>query len=180
MPTHVALLRGINVGKAKRVAMADLRDVVAGLGYGDVTTLLNSGNVVFSAPGVKATEAAQRIEKGLVAKLRIESRVTVLTAKEMRAAIDDNPFAAIATEPSRFLVAVPSTKSDLEKLRPHVAKDWSPECFALGSRVAYMWCPGGILESGVNVIVSKTLRDAVTVRNWATMSKLQALMQPGS
>ena len=176
MSTHVALLRGINVGKAKRVAMADLRDIVAGLGYGDVKTLLNSGNVVFSAPGVKAIEAAQRIEMGLVTRLRIESRVTVLTAKEMRAVIDDNPFAAIATEPSRFLVAVPSTKSDLEKLRPHLAKNWSPECFALGSRVAYMWCPGGVLESGVNDVVSRTLRDAVTVRNWATVSKLQALV----
>ena len=119
---------------------------------------------------------AQRIEKGLVTKLRLESRVTVLTAKEMRAVIDDNPFAAVATEPSRFLVAVPSTKSDLEKLRPHLVKDWSPECFALGSRVAYMWCPGGILESGVNDVVSRTLRDAVTVRNWATISKLQALV----
>jgi uncharacterized protein (DUF1697 family) len=177
MPTHVALLRGINVGKAKRVAMADLRNLVEGLGYGDVKTLLNSGNVVFSAPGVKAVEAAQRIEKGLATRLRIASRVTVLTAKEMRAAIDDNPFAAIATEPSRFLIAVPSTKADLQKLRPHLAKDWSPECFALGSRVAYMWCPGGILESGVNDIVGRTLRDAVTVRNWATISKLQALVQ---
>jgi uncharacterized protein (DUF1697 family) len=177
MATHVALLRGINVGKAKRVAMADLRDIVAGLGYGDVKTLLNSGNVVFSAPRVKAPEAAQRIEKGLIAKLRIESRVTVLTAKEMRAVIDENPFATIATEPSRFLVAVPSTTSDLEKLRPHVAKDWAPECFALGSRVAYMWCPGGVLESGLNDVVGKALRDAVTVRNWATMSKLQALVE---
>ena len=176
MPTHVALLRGINVGKAKRVAMADLRDLVASLGYGDVKTLLNSGNVVFSAPGVKAVEAAQRIEKGLAASLRIASRVTVLTAKEMRAVIDDNPFAKIATEPSRLLIAVPTTKSDLEKLRPHTGKDWSPESFALGSRVAYMWCPGGILESGVNDIVGRTLREAVTVRNWATISKLQALL----
>jgi uncharacterized protein (DUF1697 family) len=174
MATHVALLRGINVGKAKRVAMADLRDIVAGLGYGDVKTLLNSGNVVFSAPGVRAVEAAQRIEKALAAKLRIESRVTVLTAKELRAVIDENPFAKIATEPSRFLVAVPSTKFDLEKLRPHVAKDWSPEYFALGSRVAYMWCPGGVLESGINDVVGRALREAVTVRNWATMSKLQA------
>jgi uncharacterized protein (DUF1697 family) len=173
--THIALLRGINVGKAKRVAMADLRDIVAGLGYGDVKTLLNSGNVVFSAPGVKAPEAAQRIEKRLAAKLRIESRVTVLTAKEMRAVIDDNPFADVVTEPSRFLVAVPSTKSDLEKLRPHVARDWSPEYFALGSRVAYMWCPGGVLESGVNDVVGRALRDAVTVRNWATMSKIYAV-----
>ena len=48
---HVALLRGINVGTAKRVAMEDLRALMGGLGYGDVRTLLNSGNVVFSANG---------------------------------------------------------------------------------------------------------------------------------
>jgi uncharacterized protein (DUF1697 family) len=48
--THVALLRGINVGKAKRVAMADLRALLEELGYADVRTLLNSGNVVFTAP----------------------------------------------------------------------------------------------------------------------------------
>ena len=64
----------------------------------------------------------------------------------------------------------------MEKLRPHLARDWSPEHVALGSRAAYMWCPGGILESGVNDIIYRTLRDAVTVRNWATISKLQALV----
>ena len=58
---HVALLRGINVGKAKRIAMADLRALVADLGYRDVGTLLNSGNVVFTAPGAGPEDAARRI-----------------------------------------------------------------------------------------------------------------------
>ena len=63
--TQVALLRGVNVGAAKRVAMADLRALVEGLGYGGVRTLLNSGNVVYDAPGVAPAAAAARIERVL-------------------------------------------------------------------------------------------------------------------
>ena len=66
---HVALLRGINVGRAKRVAMAELRALIEGLGYGDVRTLLNSGNVVFSASAATAGNAASRIEEALAKKL---------------------------------------------------------------------------------------------------------------
>ena len=58
---HVALLRGINVGKAKRIAMADLRALVESLGYSDVRTLLNSGNIVFVATAAKARNATVRI-----------------------------------------------------------------------------------------------------------------------
>src|SRR5262245_8002074 len=75
---QVALLRGINVGTAKRVAMADLRALVEGLGYGDVRTLLNSGNVVFSVPRTAKGDPAARIEKALAAKLGVSSRILVL------------------------------------------------------------------------------------------------------
>ena len=65
---HVALLRGINVGSAKRIAMADLRALVEGLGFRDVRTLLNSGNIIFSAPKNRRDDAAARIEKAMSAK----------------------------------------------------------------------------------------------------------------
>ena len=81
--SHVALLRGINVGTAKRVAMADLRGVLTGLGYDDVRTLLNSGNVVFSAPP-RSGDPSKRIEKEIEKKLGVSSRVTVLTAADCR------------------------------------------------------------------------------------------------
>ena len=81
--THVALLRGVNVGRAKRVAMADLRALVEGLGYTEVRTLLNSGNVVFAAPGVPSDEAASRIANGLRETLSVSAAVSVLTAAEL-------------------------------------------------------------------------------------------------
>jgi uncharacterized protein (DUF1697 family) len=55
--------------------------------------------------------------------------------------------------------------------------EWHPEAFALGTRVAYMWCPEGVLESRVAEAVNKALKDSVTVRNWATVLKLQALLK---
>jgi uncharacterized protein (DUF1697 family) len=71
---HVALLRGINVGKAKRIAMADLRRVVGELGYGHVETLLNSGNVLFAAGGESPATSAARIEEAVATRLGVRSR----------------------------------------------------------------------------------------------------------
>ena len=102
---HVALLRGINVGKAKRVAMADLRALVESLGYSDVSTLLNSGNVVFTVPASERTPIGPRLEKAIATKLGVTSRVTVLTAREVADAIAGNPLLDVARDPSRLLVA---------------------------------------------------------------------------
>ena len=171
---QVALIRGINVGKAKRVAMADLRALVESLGYGDVRTLLNSGNVVFTANGAAPGESAARIEEGLAKRIGVPARVIVLTAKELAAAVAGNPLAAVATDPSRLLVAVLATPADRRRLEPLATQDWSPEVLALGTRVAYTWCPEGLLASRLPEAVGRALGDAVTTRNWATMTKLRA------
>ncbi len=81
--SHVALLRGINVGRAKRVAMADLRALVESLGYLEVRTLLNSGNVVFTVPRGARGDPAARIEKAIATELGVTSRVIVITAAEL-------------------------------------------------------------------------------------------------
>ena len=176
--THVALLRGINVGTAKRVAMADLRNIVEELGYGDVRTLLNSGNVVFSAKGAAARHAARRIEEDLVARLGVTSRVTVLSAAEIGTAIDENPLAPIATDPSRLLIAILANPADRAKLASLARQDWAPEGFAVGRRVAYHWCPNGILASKLPGLISRAIGDAVTSRNLATMTKIRSLLSP--
>jgi len=173
---QVALLRGINVGRAKRVAMADLRALVEGLGYGDVRTLLNSGNVVFTAPRAAPGTAAARIEKALATGLGVPARVTVLTAEEF-AAVTENPLLGVAGDPSRLLVAFLRDPADRPKLEPLLEQDWGPEAVALGRRVAYLWCAEGILASRLAEAVNRLLGDAVTARNWATVLKLHALTQ---
>ena len=171
----VGLIRGINVGRAKRVAMADLRALVEGLGYGDVRTLLNSGNVVFTAPRTTTARAAARIEEGLATQLGVPARVMVLTAAELAAAVAANPLLGVATDPPRLLVAVLADPADRAKLEPLVKQDWTPEALALGPRVAYLWCAAGILDSRLLTAVGRAVGDAVTTRNWTTVTKLQAL-----
>ena len=181
---RVALLRGINVGKAKRVAMADLRKLVADLGYGDVKTLLASGNVVFTAPGARPggrsesgpAESASRIGRALEEATGISAHVVVLTAEEIDTIVDENPLLEIVDNPSRLLTSVTDDPVDLAELGPLLEEDWAPEALAVGSRAAYLWCPDGIHSSPLAKAVGKVLGDRVTARNWKTTRKLRALM----
>jgi len=172
---HVALLRGINVGRAKRVSMADLRAVVAGLGYQEVRTVLNSGNIVFTVPPKAPGEPAVRIQQAIASKLGLSTRVTVLSAMELGVALAGNPLGAIADNPSRFLVYVLSDPRDRSKLTPLTKQEWTPDAIGLGQRVAYLWYPEGIIKSRLAAAVDRLLGDAVTARNWNTMTKLHAL-----
>lgn len=171
---HIALLRGINVGKAKRVAMADLRALCEGLGYGGVTTLLNSGNVIFSAPRADATAAA-KIQKGIASQIGVSCRVLVLTAAELDRIVAENPFAECETNPSLFQVTVLANAADRAKIAPLAKQEWGAERLGVGSLAAYLWCPNGSLESRSAAAVWKALGDAATSRNWATIRKLQRL-----
>jgi uncharacterized protein (DUF1697 family) len=175
--THAALLRGINVGKAKRVGMADLRAIIEGLGCEDVRTLLNSGNVVFRAPRAGAARLATDIQAALEARLGITSRVIVLTVREVDALVSDQPFGRRVTDPARCMVLVPATASGLTKLTPIASADWEREAVAIGTRAAYVWCPDGLLESRAFAELAKRLGDEVTTRNWATVLKLQAAIR---
>jgi uncharacterized protein (DUF1697 family) len=172
---RVALIRGINVGRAKRVAMADLRALFEGLGYADVRTLLNSGNVVFTATREAPGKSSTRIENALTTELGVTARVTVITAEELATAVSENPLLEVAKEPSRLLVAVLTNPVERVKLEPLMKQDWAPEVLAIGTRVAYLWCADGILESRLAAAVGRIIGDAMTARNWATVQKLHAL-----
>jgi uncharacterized protein (DUF1697 family) len=176
----VALLRGINVGRAKRVAMADLRQVASDLGYLDPRTLLNSGNLVFTIPAGDRRDPAPRLEQAIATRLKVASRVTVLTAAELAGIVEQHPLAAIATNPSRLLVTVLTEPSARARLLPLSREEWHPDALALGKRVAYLWCGGGILESRLATAVSRALGDGATSRNWATILKLHQLVSEAS
>ncbi|MEP7064993.1 MAG: DUF1697 domain-containing protein [Gemmatimonadota bacterium] len=176
---HVALLRGINVGKAKRIAMADLRALCEGLGYENVRTLLNSGNVVFTAPRADA-QAAAKIEREIERKLGVSSRVIAFTGAELDAIIAENPFTECDENPSRFLVMLLAHDLDRAPLRQLAAQRWGPERLGVGTHAVYLWCANGILDSAALTALNKVTGDAGTTRNWATMLKLQALTRESS
>ena len=177
MARHVALFRGINVGTAKRIAMADLRKLMEALGYRDVQTLLNSGNVVFDGAAGANAKHAQRIRDAVAKKLRVDALVVVKSGQEMAAVVAGNKLAAIASNPSLLLVALTSDAKALGSLAA-LAKA-HPGVFHLGKDAAYAWCPEGSLKSKVGVALLKVLADAGTTRNWATIEKLHGMLQGG-
>src|SRR4051812_32762051 len=97
MPRYVALFRGINVGKAKRIAMADLRALLGKLGYAEVATLLNSGNAVFSASAAPAARHAERIRAAVAKQLGVDARVIVKTQRDLARMLAENALLEVAT-----------------------------------------------------------------------------------
>jgi uncharacterized protein (DUF1697 family) len=178
---YVALLRGVNnVGKSTRVAMADLRALFEGLGFGDVRTVLNSGNVVFSAPRTRRGDVHKRIRESLADELGVTAPVILLSGREIAAAVRGNPLADVATNSSHLLVVVPRQSSDRQRLKPLLERRWAPEKLAIGERVAYLWCANGVADSLLWPAVERALDRAATARNIATMTKLANLVKASS
>lgn len=175
MPTFIALLRGVNVGRGRRIPMADLRKLLVGLGYTDVATVLNSGNAVFRASGGAANTHAASIAASIANRLRIDVPVIVKSASELAAIVAENPIAAAPSEHARVLVAMtqqPKTLSGLSVIETLVAP---PERFVISKHAAYFFAANGILKSKAGeALLGKVGRDATT-RNLATTLKLRAL-----
>ena len=174
--TYVALLRGINVGKAKRVAMADLRAVIESLGYTNARTLLNSGNAVFDSPRALRRNAAEELRLALLKKTGVSSRFTLRSSGDLGAMVKANPLLDAATDHTRLFAAFVTDQADMAKVKPLAKQVWKPEAIAIGPDVVYIWCPNGLLESKATLAVGKALGDGVTVRNWATVLKLAGMI----
>jgi len=175
MKRHVALLRGINVGKAKRIAMADLRALMEALGHANVRTLLNSGNAVFDARAGTPAAHAKKLRAAILERTGVDCEVVVKTADEIAATIDEHPLRRHADDDARLLVTFTQEPGTLAELKPLEAGDWAPEAFAVGRHAAWTWCANGIIESRVLKAVNKTLGERGTSRNWATLCKLDAI-----
>lgn len=168
MTRFVALWRGINVGKAKRLTMADLKRVLGELGATRISTLLNSGNVVFDAQRITAAQIQQAVQQ----QLGVDAAVILKTAAEFAAIAAEQPIAG-ADEPSRLLVVFTAGPSALQGLE--ALADERDQLIVTPS-AAYLWCPAGILASKTGERLLRRLGDAGTTRNWATVEKLRALL----
>ena len=179
MGTHIALIRGINVGRNKRVAMADLRAMLGSLGYQDVRTLLQSGNAVFTAAGSSAS-VATAVERAMADELKVTARVLVRTPTQLAKAIEADPFGDRAPDGSKhflgFLDEKPSraTVSAVPQLGDDAQTDPDEARYVDGH--LYLWCPNGISKSTLwQVNWDKALGTAVTLRNWNTVGRLMEL-----
>jgi len=177
--TQIALIRGINVGGSKRVAMAELRDMLSGLGYRDVRTLLNSGNAVFDSSGSPAA-VSSAIAKGLADELRVPAEVVVRSAEQVEAAMAADPLNSVATDGSKhflgFLQAKPARNKVDEIAELAEDADTAPDVVRLIGDHLYLWCPNGSLKATFSKVNwDRRLGTAVTMRNWNTVAKLVEL-----
>jgi uncharacterized protein (DUF1697 family) len=175
MARQIALLRGINLGPSKRVSMPELRELLDGLGYADVRTLLQSGNVVLTSAKRPAT-LERELAKAIAGELGVESQVIVRSRDELAAVVALNPLGDVADDPKRHTVHFLAGDPDPDGVREIEAADLGPERFAAHGRELYTWHPEGIQRSPlVRLITERRLGVAATARNWNTVTKLLEL-----
>lgn len=170
----VALLRGVNVG-GRKVPMADLRSCLAGLGYEDVRTYIQSGNAVFRATGTAAA-VRKAVEAALQERFGMTILTVVLTAAELDAVVAENPFVEVESEPTKLVVSfLPEAVSEAD--RKAFSLDDLPERGEYGTKVLYLHYPDG---QGVSKLTPDVLQKRTggiwgTARNWRTVLALQEL-----
>lgn len=168
MARLVALLRGINLGAKRRVAMADLRALLEEIGYTDVRTVLASGNAVMTGP-----KSRDKLEKALAERFGMQIDVVLRTMKELHAVVDADPFGDEVTNPTRYFVVFLDAAPNAAKLKPLLDEDFAPDKLAASGSELYAWCPDGMQNSRLMKTLGKPgLAGTATVRNWATVNKL--------
>jgi uncharacterized protein (DUF1697 family) len=177
MTTWVALFRGINVGGNNILPMKDLAAMLEAIGCTDVRTYIQSGNVIFRKPGSEASQLAKTIGKSVLTSYGFESKVQLLTARELERAVKSNPFTEAEEDPKSlhvlFLVEKPESP-DLKSLNEIKSES---ESYSLHGNLFYLHAPEGIGRSRLAAKAEKLLGVDATGRNWRTVSKLLELVR---
>ncbi len=166
MPTHIALLRAVNVGGTGKLPMADLRALCTKLGFKDVRTYIQSGNIVFDSP-LDAAQVKAKLERALAARLGKPCRVLVRTAAELKAIVRRNPFPE--AEPNRLIVMFLDDapgKAAIAGVKPP-----GGERLSLHGRELYIHFPDGMGKSKLKL----PFADTGTGRNLNTVRKVLEL-----
>jgi len=196
VPTHVALLRGVNNLGGKKVAMAELREVVTSLGHTNVMTYIQSGNVLFTPPpsgrstacGADAAALAAELEQAIAVAIGVRARAVVLSRDELARCVRDNPYPGQANP--KLLHAVFLPEEPAPSLAVWVA-DAERQAQANGSRdqarmigrTVYLHTPDGYPGSELRRVLARaggptSARVAGTARNWTTVNRLLELCGP--
>ncbi|UGY94239.1 DUF1697 domain-containing protein [Streptomyces gobiensis] len=177
MAGYVALLRGVNVGGHRKVPMAELRELMAGLGWEGIRTHLQSGNAVFSAEGRSTEELAAELERAVGRHFGFEVGCLVRTGEELRGAMERCPFPAAELDPAKLLVLFLSEPLDPVRLAPVDPAAYAPDEFQLVRREIFCWFPGGMGRSKLPGALAGAAKGlTVTGRNWRTVSTLAELV----
>lgn len=170
---YVVLLRGINLGKARQVAMPRLREVLTDRGHDAVRTHLRSGNVLLDSPLAEAA-LAEDVRGAIEREFGFEVPVVVRTGAEVAAVVAGDPFASVATDPARYLVTFlpePPPAAKVDALPPAEGG-----AYLVRGRELYLWLPDGIQHTPLaSWSWDRLLGVPGTARNWNTVTKLAEL-----
>ena len=179
MTNYIALLRGVNVGGNKLVAMAELRELLAGLDCVEPRTLLQSGNAVFRSAEKSPEALEKRLETEALKRLNLRTTFFVRDAECWQQIIAGNPFHDEAERDPAHLVVMlfkdAPQAAAVEALRAAIK---GPEVLHVTERRAYISYPEGIGRSRLtNTLIDAKLGTRGTGRNWNTVLKLDALVR---
>ena len=173
MTTYIALLKGINVGGNRRLPMADLKAALTDAGFGNVRTILASGNVVLDATETDPAALESRLASETRARLGVTTDYMVRDGDQWRAMIAANPFSdAAETDPAHLLVVVMKTQTEESKAKAYLDTYDGPERVAIIGREIFIHYPDG---QGTSRLSIPRLGNG-TARNWNTATRLAALV----
>lgn len=167
--THVALLRGINVGGRNRIPMARLVDIFESAGYTRVRTYIQSGNVVFDAPSGAMAQIPTRVSALIKKQLALDVTTVARTASEFEQIVAANPFLSDHGDLSALHVGFLADRPSTDQISA-IDPDRSPpdECIHLDLAL-YLRCPNGIARTRfTSTYLERTLGTTTTIRNWRT------------
>ena len=177
MKKFIALLRGINVSGQKKIKMTVLKSLFELTGFQDVTTYIQSGNVIFSSNEKSGEKLAKKISSEIKRKFGFEVQVIILTPKEIEYTLKNNPFIKRKKESERlyvtFLSGIPP-KENIQKLN---SLNYSPEEYKIDGKLIYLFLPNGAGKAKLNNnLFENKLKANGTTRNWKTVKTLSELV----
>lgn len=176
MVTHVALMRGINVGGHGMVAMADLCQVFVALGCTDVSTYIQSGNVLFTPPNVPVEQLRAAVAQRLRADLGVPVQAILRTTADIARLIGANPFLQDGASPARLHVTFLAQMPDPARAEYLSVPDAVPDEWCLLGREIYLHCPNGYGRTKLtNTLFERRLGVPATTRTWSTIVALDGL-----
>jgi uncharacterized protein (DUF1697 family) len=170
---YAALLRGINLGKARQMDMPRLRECLAARGFEDVRTHLRSGNVVLSSP-LAEQELAAALRAAIEEDFGFEVPVVVRAGAELAAVLDTDPLGELVTDPARYSVTFLPEPPPADRVAALPPADGG--VYRVLGRELYLWLPDGMSRSPMGTWPwDRLLGVAGTNRNWNTVAKLAEL-----
>jgi len=173
---YAAFLRGINVGGHNKIKMESLRETFAALGFENVKTYINSGNVIFETSETDDNKLVAEIEKAIEAEFSLKIKVMVRTMAEIEDIIKNNPFAGQFENDKDLHVLFTGEELTEEKRELLLSNNNENEQFAVRNREIFCLLRVSVLDSLLGKdYIGKKLKVSATGRNWRTVNKIAEL-----